>query len=901
MSWISRIANALRPGRAAADLADELQFHLDQRAADLVRDGLPRAEAERLARRQLGSPLQLRESSRDVKSAVWLESLLLDFRFGLRMISKYRKASLAAIASLALAVGACTAAFALVDALTLRPLPIAAPHQLIDLARLLPAFLSPENQPHESNSFSYVQYQLLRVAASGQADLFAMQNGVTLSLSDDSGGFSEKLRAEIISGEAFPILGIRPAWGRLIQPQDDSPANANPVAVISYGFWKRRFGASPAAIGERLRIGQQSFQIVGVAAASFAGVEPGYSIDVWLPLSVASDPRSLSNPDGRGIRVWGRARPEANRPQLRERLQAVLTNFLRERIRINPPRDLRGPQIEQFTNAPLRIRDASSGADSIFRIEFRRPLWVLSLICALLLLLACSNVANLMLARASARDTEMALRISLGAGRSRLLRQMMIESAQIAAAACILAVGFAAVAAPVMVARLGFSDSPAWLDVAPDAATLAFAVTLSLVTTLLFGIVPALRASAASPDAALKSGGMQHSRRAGALRWMLAAEIGFSVAVLFLSGLLLRSFERLTSVDLGFTSDNVVLFDLGPRQASRESPRPSSVSTLLEFVRHLPGVQAASISLQRPMGGDLVWIQTPVIRLPGRPSETVRPREVPVSAGFFQTMQIRWIAGRDFLPEEVEGKPQSVIVNQAFVDKFFRSQDPIGRQFEKINDDPDPVRQQIIGVVGNARWNNLREPEEPSIYTPLRDIGNATLNIRTSSRAAPLISGIRKQIAATASAFSVRGSVLMRDQIDNTMIRERLLAMLAAFFSVVALLLAAVGLYGVINYAALSRTREIGIRVALGARRGAVVGLILSESAVFVLLGIGLGILGGLGMGRYLASQLFAVKPTDFWSLTAPIFSILLVALAAVLPPAVRAASADPLIALKYE
>jgi predicted permease len=874
MSWISRISNALRPGRAAA-------------------------EAERLARRKLGNSLQLRESSRDVKSAVWLESLLLDFRFGLRMIWKYRKASLAAIASLALAVGACTAAFSLMDALIFRPLPIAAPHQIIDLARILPAYFSPENQPHESSSFSYANYELIRSAARGQADLFAITLGLRLSLFDESGAFNEHVRAEAISGEGLSILGIRPALGRLIQSDDDSPDNAGAVAVISHGFWQRHFGASPAAIGTRLRMGPKSFQIIGVAAAPFAGVEPGYLTDVWLPLSAAADPRSLAKPDGGNIRVWGRVHPATNRDQLRERLQAVITNFLRERVRINPPSNLRGPQIEQFTNAPLRIRDASSGADSLFRLQFRRPLWILSLISVLLLLLACSNVANLMLARASARDTEMALRISLGAGRSRLLRQMLIESAQIAAAACILGIGFAALAAPVMVAGLGSTEFPAWLDVTPDPATLAFAVGLSLVTALLFGILPALRASAASPCAALKSGSMQHSRRVGAIRWMLAAEIGFSVAVLFLSGLLLLSFRRLTSVDLGFTSDNVVLFELTPRQP--ENPHRGSGARLLEFVRQLPGVEAAGISLQRPMGGDMVWIQTPFIRVPGRPIETIRPREVPISPGFFETMQIRWLAGRDLRPEEVAAGSPAVVVNQAFVDTFFHGQNPIGARFEKIGDDPDPIRQEIVGVIANARWNNLREPEEPSIYIPLHEIGVATLNIRTISRAASQIPAIRKQIAAAAPDFTVRESILLREQIDNTMIRERLLAILAGFFSVVALLLAAVGLYGVINYAALRRTREIGIRIALGARRRAVVGLILSETGTFVLFGIALGIAGGLGLGRYLASQLFAVKPTDFWSLMAPVSCILLVALAAVLPPALRAASSDPLTALKHE
>lgn len=898
MSWISRIANALRPGRAAANLEDELQFHMEQRAADLVRDGLPRAEAERLARRQLGNALQLRESSRDAKSAVWLESLVQDFRFGLRMIRKYRTASFAAVISLALAIGACTVAFTMIDALIFRPLPVPAAHQIVDLALLMPPFFNPDNQPRESTGLSYSQYELLREAARPQAELFAMQSSLQLALFDDSGGFDEDIRAEAISGEGFRILGIQPAFGRLIQPNDDSP-RGEPVAVISQQFWKRRFGASPAAIGAQLRLGRQYFQIIGVAAPSFHGMAPGYLTDVWLPLSTSGFCRDLANPDNGCVRVWGRVDPQGNRAQLRERLQAVVSNFLRERVRINPPRNLRGPQIDQFVNAPLHIRDASSGSDSLFRVQFRRPLWILSLICGLLLLLACSNVANLMLARASARDAEMALRISLGAGRARLVRQMLIESGQIAAVACLIAVGFTALATPVLVARLGSSEFPAWLDVAPDSATLAFAAGLSLVAALLFGIVPALRASAVSPNSAVKGRGIQHSGRVGALRYMVATEIAFSMAVLFLSGLLLLSFQKLISVDLGFVSDNVVLFDLAPKQPG--NPPSSSGAELLEAVRRLPEVQAASISLQRPMGGAFAWIQTPIIRLPGGANEAVRPREVPVSGGFFETMQIRWIRGRDFLPNEMAGDSPAVIVNQSFVDKFFHGRDPVGQQFDTIGDDPTPVRRQIVGVVGNAHWNNLREPEEPSVYTPLRDILVATLNVRTNSRPVSAIPALRREIAAAAPDFSVRGTRLLRDQIDNTMIPERLLAILAGFFWVVALLLAAVGLYGVVNYAALRRTREIGIRIALGAQRGEVIRTIVFETAVSVVVGIDVGIAGGLGLSRYLASQLFGVKPSDFWSLAIAVACLLLAALAAMAPPAVRAAKADPLAALQYE
>jgi len=901
MSWLSRIANAFRPGSTAAGLDEELQFHLDQRIADLIRGGMLHREAELQARRQLGNRLSLRESSYEVKSAAWLDSLLRDFRFGLRMLAKYRIASLAAIASLALAIGACTAAFTLIDALVFRPLPVPASHQLITIVHVFPAFFSPDNQPRESDSFSYPLYGLLRDTAREDADLFAMSlhPGFQEALFDDAGGASENVRAESISGRGFEILGVKPARGRLIQPADDSLAGGHPVAVLSDAFWKRRFGASPAAIGRWVTIGRKQFQIVGIAAGPVSGVQPGYLTDLWLPLSAAADPRQLADPDGGCCNIWGRLRSGVEPSRIRAQLQAVLTNFRRERVRINPPRSLHGEQLRQFTDAPLGVRDASSGRDSLFRSQFRRPLQILALICALLLLVACSNVANLMIARASARAAEMALRISLGAARSRLIQQMLIESAQLAAAACGLGLLFAALAAPSIVAYLGTTEFPAWLDVALGSRTLLFALSLSLLTALLFGAVPALRASAVAPGAALKTGGSHGAGREGPLRWVLAAQVGFSVAVLFLSGLLLISFRRLIAVDLGFARDNVVLFDLRPRNP--ETHRHDSGAQLLAAIRHLPAVESASLSQQRPVGGAMVWIMTPIIRLPGRAAETVRPVEIPVSEGFFSAMGIRWIAGRDFVPEDIARNSTAVIVNQAFVDKFLRGQNPIGQTFDKLTDDPEPVPQQIIGVVANTRFNNLRELEGPSIYSPLRDVAGATLNIRTASRSASLIPWLRKEIETAAPALEVRGTILLADQIDNTLIGERLLALLAGFFSIVALLLAGVGLYGVVNYAVIRRTREIGIRIALGAPREEVVRSVVSGAAMPVIAGIVLGVAGGLGLARYLATQLFGVRPADLASIAAPVVCILIAAVAAVLPPAVRAASADPLVALRHE
>ncbi|MGA8027308.1 MAG: ADOP family duplicated permease [Bryobacteraceae bacterium] len=898
MTWWERLR---RRRQLEEELEKELNFHLDQHAADLITHGEDSMEARRQAALSSGGPEQVKESCRDARGTRWLEDLARDFRFGFRMLNKYRTASLAAIASLALAIGASTDAFALIDALVLRPLPLPDPNRLIDVALVLPPFFSVDNVAHESEVFSVPQYELLRTTAQPRADLFALSVSGALqpAMFDDAGHMSENIRAESISGAGFEILGVKPALGRLIKPDDDSLTDGHRVAVLSYAFWQRRFGSSPSVLGHWVTIGRKQFQIIGVSAAPFSGVQPGYLTDVWLPLYMAGDPRNLADPDRGSVHVWGRLHNGVGRLQLREPLQASITGFLRERIRINPPRNLRGAQLQQFVDAPLHVRDASRGLDSLFRMQFRRPLWILTLICMLLLLIACANVANLMLARAWARDGEMALRVSLGAAKSRLIQQMLVEGGQLAFLAGALGLVFAAFAAPAIVMRLGSTEFPAWLNVSPNYRTVSFAALLSLLTTLLFGLVPAVRASSVSPNATLKEAAARRSSSMGSLRWMLAAQIGFSVAVLFLSGLLLLSFRKVIAVDLGFVSEKVVLFDIAPRDA--ESHRQNSGAELLDRLRRLPFVQAASISQQRPMGGDMVWISMPIIRLPGRANETARPREVPVSQGFFSAMQIPWIAGRDFLSEEIGSGSSPVIVIQAFVKKFLPGQNPIGQAFEKIGDDPTPLKQRIVGVVANARFNNLREAEGPTIYTPLRDVAGATLNIRTRSKAAPLIPSLRKEIESAAPEFVVRGSILLESQIDNTLISERLLALLAGFFSIVALVLAGVGLYGVINYTAVRRTREIGIRIALGARRSAVVRLVVSDMATSVIAGIAFGIVTGIGMARYLAAQLFEVKPMDFRSLAAPLICILIAAGAAGFPPAFRAASRDPLTALRHE
>jgi predicted permease len=831
------------------------------------------------ARLKFGGALQIRESSHEVKAAAWLESLAADFRFGLRILRKSRNASLAAIASLGLALGACTAAFSLIDALVLRPLPLPEADRLIRLTRVMPGFLNPGNVARESDSFGYPQYELLRNTARDSADLFAVSlaGGFQPAQFDDAGGAIENVRSESISGQGFEILGVKAAFGRLIQADDERGA----VAVLSHDFWRRRFGASPSAVGRRVVVGGRQAQIVGVAARGFSGLQPGYLTDLWLPLAPSTDPNRSA------AQVWGRLHAGAEARSIEPPLRAAMSNFERERLRANPPRNLGPAQLQQLVEAPLHARDASRGRDSLFRLQFRTPLRIFALICGLLLLVACANVGNLLIARASARQSEMALRVSLGAGRGRLMRQMLVESGQIALASAIVALALAAFAAPAIAARLGTSEFPAWIEAALDARTLVFVAAVSVLTTVLCGGVPAWRASTAAPRAAL-----QTSRRLRPLRWMLAAQVGFCVAVLFLSSLLVHSFRRLIAVDLGFRRDHVALFDVAPRL-----PGAGSAPGLLDAIRRLPEVQAASFSQQRPMGGDRAWVVMPFVRFRGGEAESVRPRAIPVSTGFFGTLGIRWIAGRDFLPEEMHRQSPSVIVNQEFVDRFLPGRDPLGQEFEELNDAPEPAPRRIVGVVANSRWNNLREAEQPTLYTPFGERAVGTLLVRTGSGA----SRLRREIEAAAPSLAVRGSISLSTQIDNLLLSERLLAALAGFFSGIALLLAGVGLYGVIHFAAVRRTREIGIRVALGAPRGSVVRLIVEDTSTPLVVGVVLGTAGGAALARFLASQLFGVRPTDFWSFAAPVACILVAAAAALLPPAIRASGADPVAALRQE
>jgi predicted permease len=891
MSWLSRFVNSIRSGRLDRDLADEIQFHVERRIDDNIRGGMSPEDAVRAARRNFGNQLRLRESSRDIRLLPWLESIAQDVRFGLRMLRKNPAITSVALLSLSLSIGACTMAFSLLDSLVLRQLPVRNPETLVDLTY-------PQGND-QADDFSYPLLERLRDGAGRQVDLF----GVTFDLAlqpvvfDASGppgsAQEESLRTQWISGNGFAILGIHPTLGRLLTPADDQPSGGNLVAVLSHTFWVRRFGGNPAVLGRWLTLAGRQFQIVGVAEPAFSGLEAGVLTDLWAPLTTRADRAALLNPDRNWFKVWGSLGADVAPQQVRQALQAAFTEFRRQ----HAPSNQGGKSI----SAPLSLRSVSRGRPSLFFNGFRETLAIVILVASLVLLIACSNVANLLAARTTARGHEMAMRRAIGAGRLRLVRQMLVESTLLAVAACALGLALASAAAPSIVSRLAPTFYPAYLEMHTDWRALAFLLALCVATVFLFGTFPALRASAVAPNDALKTGGAKPASRLGLLQPILAVQIGFSLAVMFVGGLLLLSFQRLITVPLGFSQRGVVLFTLSAMDLRQPKQARVVASELLDRIRRFPGVQAAGLSNLGLIGGEFSPQIEPGLIIPGREHERLRSQEMSVSPGFFETMRIHLLEGRDFTARDADSESGAVIVSESFAQRYFPEGNSLGKRFHRIADDPQPTPLEIIGVVADTKYNNLRETSSPTIYEPLREIHGVTLEVRTATDPLSMTAPLREEIQTANPVVRVINVELQSTRIENTIVRERLLALLSGFFAVVAVILVATGLYGVLSYSVVRRTKEIGIRLALGAPRGSVVWFIIRQITLVVAVGLAAGLAGGLALARVVAALLYQVKPSDFWSLALPLASLLAVATIAALGPAIHASRVDPQLTLRHE
>ena len=885
MSLWSRIANAVRGERLNREIEEELQSHIEEAVAT--------GRDPREARRAFGSVMHAREASHSIRVAGWLESLLADVRFGWRQLCRNKVASAAAVLSLALAIGSCVAAFRLIDALLWRPLPISGSSRLYVLSRKL---IGLYGKPIEDGYWATPDFNLMRAAAKDQADLIAISDADRMDITWSTDDDMEKAHVVYVSGNMFPLFGLEPALGRLLGPADDRGPGLAPYAVLSWDYWNHRFGRDPHVLGRSLHFDNQTFEIIGVAPSDFTGTEKGTVTDIFLPLSMN---RLATQDSVTWHRTFLMLKPGVDPAKvlepLRQQLSAVSHAF--EADCSTCFHGATRASIDRLLNKTLVFSPAGAGISDLQK-DYRRLLGVLGLLVALVLLIACVNVANMMTAQAAARAQEMALRISIGAGRRRLVQLILSQSMLLALLASVLGAFFAAWSAPFVLSLVNPPGNPARLDLPADWRVLLFGFGLMILVVLLLGLLPALRASAVRPVAALKGGEDPHSPRR-LMRGAIALQVAFCVLVLFLSSLLVASFQRLENRPLGFSTDRLLLLET---VAGKGQP-PVVWNQTAEALRAAPGVDSVAISGWPLLGRIKINSE---ISINGAPPSPTPAFFLNVSPGWLSTMKIPLVSGRDFLPQDTS--PGTAIVNETFAKTFFPGQDPIGRTFARGANQP---LNKIVGVTPDVPDHDLREPNRAVFYVPFNVIDGksapgainfATFLVHAQARSPLTLAGsLRQLIAQRHNGLRVSNVTTQLDLVRDQTIRERLLATLAAFFAAIALLLAGIGLYAVLNYSVLQRRREIGIRMAIGSTRAGIVRLVTIDVFLLIALGGCAGLALGFGAARYVASLFYQVKPTDPDVIASPACAILLTALVATLPAVLRALRTDPTQILRAE
>jgi putative ABC transport system permease protein len=875
--WVERLLGSARRGRSDEDLEAELRSHLEI-ANDASRMPDPQ-QAVRSARLRLGGSTQAMEAIRDQRGLPRLDAIFADVVFGWRQLRKHRGVTIAAVLSLGLAVGATTAAFRLVDAVLLRPMPVADPEGLFLVAS---TFADAEFRPDYSDSFDYPTLRRYRDAVGNRGDVMLLGSAARLSARIGSSEEPEHIYRQYVSGNVFPSFGLQPAAGRLIGPGDDQLPGAHPVAVITYDYWTRRFNRRADIAGQTLRIGSKQFEIIGVAPKGFVGTEPGRLTDVFAP-SMMMTAAALDSPGWSWFRMWVRPKNGADAKEIQQIMQADFAADHRVKAARMPPETPKA-RVDAYLREEIALIPAASGASGVKK-QYRSPLLILMTLVALVLLVACANVANLLIGQALTREKEMALRLSIGAGRGRLVQLVLIESLLLAAMATAVGSLIASWSAPLVVSMLAPPDEPVRLVLNAGWRSIAFGALLTLAVTMLFGVAPALRASSARPLHALRGG--ENPRGQWRLTHsLIAIQMTFSVAVLFVAGLFLTTFHRLSTQPLGFAGNGLVILDV-------DAP------DTLEAERWAQIVGAAAVAGWTPLSGN-TWSGRVV--MPGRIPPSLPPYFVTVGPGYFETLGIPMRSGRDFRAGDPQPKvvkklaiPGVGIVNDAFAKVYFDGRNPVGQRV-----DIGGTTMEIVGVVGDAVYRNLRERIRPQAYVPFESGGNASVVFRTKRDEAAFGTEVSKRLVTMPGGLHVDVTD-MTAVVRRQLLRERLLAILSMFFAGVAVLLAGVGLYGVSNHAVIRQRREIGIRLALGAGAGRIVGHVTGGLFLMISIGAAAGLAAGVAGGRFVESLLFGVRATEPSAVIAPLAALFGAAAVAALPAALRASRLNPSKALRSE
>jgi predicted permease len=884
MSWLSRLRNALHPQRLDDELAEELRDHLERRAAALRDEGAGPADARRQATLGFGNVALFREQSRDIRLWPALESTIQDARYAWRGMRKSPAFTVTAVLSLSLAIGSITAMYSIVDAALLRPLPVPEPDRLFTLA--MPEIdHAGQTVSNERELFDYPLYLQLRAAAqdSARLALFRPADRVEGQLGDPDAPV-EKITEQFVSGEAFDILRVPSALGRVFSAEDDGLPGVR-VVVLSHDYWRRRFNLDPGVLGQRILLDGRPCNIVGVAGPGFSGVEPGKFVDVWLPAS-SFDPGAFSNPDSSWLTITGRLTTGATREQLQARLQPSFHHDQESRVTRNPTMS---PAMRQrLLDMAIRVNPGVGASD--FRRTFARPLWIVFGVAVGILVIACANVASLLLARSSARTGEMALRVSLGAARSRLVRLLLTESLLLSVLSGALAWLLARLAAPLLVRMLSTGGDPVRFALAVDARVLAFCAGVCALSTVSFGMLPAWQAAGVRPIQLLRRVSSQGSRlRMG--RLFVSAQVAFAFCLVIAGAAFLFTLRNLTTLQLGFDPKGVAVLTIGVR--SNPIQNGLLVAQQLQTrVADFPDVQAVAYGWWAMFDGRP---RMEHVRVAGKPPSGRDEIFARVSPGYLAALKIPLLAGRDFNIHDNEGGPRvPTIVNQGFARRYFGSDAVVGREFQRA----DGTTHQIVGVAASAYYSDLRSGPEAIAFFPMKPPRQFALYVRSTVDPGPLAQRVEREARALGAGTHVVEVTTLDTLVGNTLRREKLLAGLGGVFAALGLLLAAIGLFGLLNYTVLRRTKEIGIRAALGARPLELVGLVLRDLYGMLAGGMVVGLMGAFALMRVTRSLLFGVGAADPLLIGSATVVFLVTALVAGGLPARRVAAIDPIAAL---
>jgi predicted permease len=873
----------LRRDRAEQRLDDELHAYLEISAAEKMRDGLPAGEARRLARLELGGLEQAKERVRTYRHGGGLDEMGRDIRYAFRLFRKTPGFTIVVVLTLALGIGANTAIFSLIDALMLRWLPVKNPQELVQVS------LQPRDAADPPNAS--LSYPIVRALAD-QREIFSGAAGFSrFQFEVGSAGSLTRVPGAMVTGAFYETLGLNPVIGRLLTREDDRPGMPM-VAVISHGYWERQLARSPDVVGHVLRINQVPVTIVGVSPRGFVGATVGAAADITMPVAalpqVSPSWAPLLGPGNFWLRVLARPQPGISRQGAETRLDAMWRGMSDALIAPHWPATRR----RAMADSVFRLSDGGTGWTHL-RAIYRKPLLLLMAVVGLVLLIACANVAGLQLARASARRREMAVRLAIGASRSRIVRQLLIESMVLSGVGAACGVGLAWLSSRFLIDLISTTPSEIVFDLNPNVQVLAFTALVALAAGVTFGIAPAFHATAAAPSGALKEDSRTSGRRSRLRLWLVTAQVAISLVLLAGAALFVRTLQNLQNLDPGFSAEGVLLAEMDGR-------RPALPQELVDDLRHLSGVMAVALTTHTPLSGSS-WSE-PVVPA-GQPiPDRDNARLVGAGAGFFETMQMPLLAGREFTASDTEARPRVAIVDEAFARLHFQGVNPVGRHLAaRLNGERTDL--EVIGLARDTHWTDLRSAPYPTVYVAYTQVPGevfSTIALRARGGMGALSSTVQRLLESKVPGVYFSVHPLSR-QLQATLVQERMMATLAVAFGLLALTLVCVGLYGLLAYSVAQRTKEIGIRIALGARVSWVVGLVLRDAARLVAIGVAVGLPAAWIASRWTKSMLFGVTPTDPASIGAALAALTAAALLASYLPARRASRLNPLVALRHE